>query len=85
MPVAKANAVIQGLARILVPINHTRGPRFRHDPATPALPLPTIAVASELAEMPAEKRGFALNQLKRGQNRLVAALREATRKIEGAM
>ena len=42
-----------------------------------AIPLPTIAIATDLAGMPAETRGFALNQLKRGQNRLVAALREA--------
>lgn len=85
VPAARANAVIQDLARILVPINHTRGPRFRHDPATPVLPLPTIAVATELAGMADPTRGFALNQLKRGQNRLVAALRDATRKVEGAM
>ena len=41
----KANRVIMKLARILVPINYTRGPRFRHDPATPIPALPTISIA----------------------------------------
>ncbi len=80
-----ASDTIQQLARILVPINHTRTARFRHDPATPMPPLPTIAAASELGEMPADKIGFAVNHLRRGQNRLVAALREATRKVEATL
>lgn len=74
-----ANAVIARLARILVPINYTRAPRFRHDPAVPIPPLPTVAVATELATMPLNKRGFAKVEFTRGQNRLVAALREAER------
>jgi N-acetylated-alpha-linked acidic dipeptidase len=78
-----ANGVIQRLARILVPINYTRAPRFRHDPATPVPPLPTIALATELKEYAPAKLGFAMTQLTRGQNRLVAALREAERLIAG--
>ena len=46
--VAEANEVIQGLARLLVPINYTREARFRHDPAYSGPPLPTLAVAAEL-------------------------------------
>lgn len=80
---AAANPVIQGLARILVPINYTREPRFTHDPAYTVPPLPTIAVAEDLASMPEERRGFAMTHLLRGQNRLVAALRAATRLVEG--
>ncbi|MBM3526112.1 MAG: M28 family peptidase, partial [Alphaproteobacteria bacterium] len=34
LPAARASDTIQALARILVPVNHTKGPRFRHDPAT---------------------------------------------------
>ncbi|MEM9900037.1 MAG: M28 family peptidase [Pseudomonadota bacterium] len=77
---AKANTIIQDLARILVPINFCREPRFRHDPAVTVPPLPTIATATELAQH-TETLGFAQNQLLRGQNRLVAALRHAKRHI----
>lgn len=81
---AAANAVIQGLARILVPLNFTREPRFRHDPAYTVPPLPAIAVAEDLAAHPPELRGFAEVQLLRGQNRLVAALRDATKLVTSA-
>jgi hypothetical protein len=80
-----ANRVIERLARILVPINYTRAPRFRHDPALPVPPLPTIAVATELDDYAGEHLGFALTQLTRGQNRLVAALRDARRLVEQAL
>jgi hypothetical protein len=76
-----ANDVAQGLARILVPINYTRAPRFKHDPAVPIPPLPTIVVATEIASMPKDKRGFAKVQATRGMNRLVAALRAAERRV----
>jgi hypothetical protein len=82
---AGANAVIQELARILVPINFAREARFRHDPALPIPPLPTIATATELDDFSGDQLGFALTQLTRGQNRLVGALREARRLVEEAM
>ena len=85
VPAARASDAIQALARILVPVNHTRAPRFRHDPATPIPPLPTIALAGELSAMPGDRIGFAVNTLRRGQNRVVAALREATRRTEAAL
>lgn len=77
---AKANTVIQDLARILVPINFCREARFRHDPAVTIPALPTIAVASDL-DTHADTLGFAQNHLVRGQNRLVSALRQAVRHI----
>jgi hypothetical protein len=77
-----ANAAIRDLARILVPINFTRGPRFQHDPALNVPQLPTIEPALRLSRHDAATLGFAKAQLMRGQNRLVAALREATRRIE---
>lgn len=80
IPEDKANKVIQDLARILVPINFCREARFRHDPAANIPALPTIATAMEL-DQHIETLGFARNQLLRGQNRLVAALRQATRHI----
>ena len=79
---AKANRVIQDLARILVPINFTREARFRHDPALTIPPLPTLATATELDHFDATTLGFALNQLTRGQNRVVAALRSAARHVD---
>jgi hypothetical protein len=82
---AKANPVIVGLARILVPLNFTREMRFRHDPAVPVPQLPALSAASEIAAMPKEKQGFARTQLTRGQNRVVAALRQATRMVEAVI
>ncbi|MFK4808715.1 M28 family peptidase [Devosia sp. ZW T5_3] len=79
VPEADANAAIQGLARILVPLNYTRGPRFTHDPALPVPGLPALSVATELASHAPETRGFARTQLIRGSNRTAAALRQASR------
>lgn len=79
---AAANTVIQDLARILVPINFTRVNRFRHDPALTIPPLPSIAAATELDKFDDGTIGFAKTQLVRGQNRLIAALRQAKRHIE---
>jgi hypothetical protein len=76
---AHANGVIQDLARILIPLNYTRGPRFTHDPALPVPGLPALSVASELSSYAPETIGFARTQLMRGANRTVAALRQATR------
>jgi hypothetical protein len=81
VPAAAANRVIQDLARILVPINFTREPRFRHDPALTVPPLPTIAVATELHRHDDTTRGFAETQLVRGQNRLISALNTARRHV----
>lgn len=75
-----ANQVIQDLARILVPINFTRVPRFHHDPALTIPALPSIAVAAEL-DSHADTLGFAKTQLVRGQNQLISALRQAKRHI----
>jgi hypothetical protein len=79
------NAALQGLSRILVPINYTREPRFRHDPAFTVPPLPTLAVAAELPGMSAELKRFGAVELMRGENRYVAAIRAATRLVEGAL
>ncbi|MET0528400.1 MAG: M28 family peptidase, partial [Microvirga sp.] len=85
VPTRSLNDVSQRLARILVPINHTREARFRHDPAFTVPPLPTIAVVGELADIEPERRGFALVQATRGQNRLVAALRDAERLVRSVL
>ena len=79
-----ANATIRDLARILIPINYTRLPRFQHDPALNVPPLPALAVAEELDRHGPDTIGFARTQLLRGQNRVVAALREAERLVRRA-
>jgi hypothetical protein len=81
IPAARANELAKRLARILVPINFTRTPRFAHDPAFTAPPLPGLAVAAELSGRSGPMLGFAKTQLMRAQNRYVAALREAVRLI----
>ena len=78
---SEANEVIQRLARVLVPVNHTNQPRFRHDPALPVLPLPAMAVAQELPEHGPDTIGFAQTQMVRGTNRVAAALRDAARLV----
>jgi len=47
--------------------------------------LPTLAVAPELPGMSVELRRFGEVELMRGQNRYVAAIRAATRLVEGAL
>lgn len=81
----RACAVIRALARILVPINFTRDGRFRHDPAVPVPPLPDLAPAADLAgQAPGshEARVIAAS-LVRGQNRLLAAVRQARAVLRG--
>jgi len=85
LPVTRKNAVLRDLSRTLVPINYTREARFRHDPAYTVPPLPTLAVAAEIAGMAPEMQRFAGVELMRGQNRYVAAIAAATRLVEGAM
>ena len=80
-----ANDAIRDLARILVPLNYTRLPRFRHDPALNVPPLPALAAAEELDRHGADTVGFATTQLLRGRNRVVAGLREAERRIRRAL
>ena len=80
-----ANGVIAGLARILVPLNFTREARFRHDPALPVPPLPTLSTATELDGFDAGTIGFATTQLMRGQNRVVSALRDARRWVDAVV
>ncbi|MBU8546646.1 MULTISPECIES: M28 family metallopeptidase [Roseomonadaceae] len=83
-PVAARNAAVQELSRILVPINYTREARFAHDPAYTVPPLPGLAVAAELATLEAALQKPAQVELLRGQNRFVAALRAATRRVQQA-
>jgi hypothetical protein len=85
-PVARRNAVLAELARILVPVNYTREPRFRHDPAYTVPRLPTLAVAAELPQFTdAHEQRCAQVELMRGQNRFLAAMEQARRLVEAAV
>lgn len=79
----QANEVIMRLARLLIPVNFTREPRFWHDPAVTIPPLPALAVAAELDRYQGDHLGFAKTHLTRAQNAYVATVRQATRLVRG--
>ena len=81
----RTNQAIRRLARLLVPVNYTRGPEFFHDPAETTPALPDLSPALQAAELSAWDRGFLATHLVRGQNRLVAALRDSRLTLEQAM
>lgn len=82
---ATANDVIKRLGRVLIPVNFTLEPRFMHDPAVVCPPLPTLQPALELGKLDADEIGFARTDLLRGQNRFLAAMRDARRIVDGAL
>jgi hypothetical protein len=67
--------------RRLVPLDYTRGTRYRRDIGLPAAPLTHLAVAVELDRYPPQALGFALTTLTRGQNHVVAAVEAAAEAI----
>ncbi|MEW5916653.1 MAG: M28 family peptidase, partial [Gemmatimonadota bacterium] len=75
LEVRRANRAQRRLARLLVPVNFTRGPEFFHDPAESTPALPDLFPAMALGTVSGDEIGFTLTHLTRGQNRLVAALR----------
>ena len=83
--VRRANHAVRRLARILVPVNYTRGPEFFHDAAESIPALPDLSPAMEMPGTPPNEVGFVRTHLTRGQNRLVAALRDAGRTVRDAM
>jgi len=78
----KANEIIKKLARILVPLNYARNPRFTHDPAVPIPQIPVLSLCEEFNEISEENHGFVKNQLVRGQNRVIDALDQASILLE---
>jgi len=76
-----ATATRLAVLRHLVPLDYTRGTRYRRDIGLPAAPLTHLAVAAELDRYPPAALGFALATLTRGQNHLVAAVEAATEAI----
>ena len=72
-----ANAARLGALRHLVPLDATRGTRFRRDFGLPAAPLTHLAVAAELDRYPPAALGFATTTLRRGLNHVLAAIEAA--------
>ena len=72
-----ANAARLGALRHLVPLDATRGTRFRRDFGLPAAPLTHLAVAAELDRYPPEALGFATTTLRRGLNHVLATIEAA--------
>jgi N-acetylated-alpha-linked acidic dipeptidase len=80
--VRRANHAIRRLARLLVPVNYTRGPAFFHDPAESIPALPDLHIALQFSGATPDEQGFYRTHLTRGQNRLVAAVRDARRAVQ---
>ena len=80
----KFNWVLRRLGRILIPINFTRTGRFRHDPARPVPPLPDLAPAERLGQLPPDSDLARVieTHLVRGRNRVRWALQEARELVE---
>ena len=70
---------------MLVPLNYTRGTRFRRDLGGHTSPLTPLSVAAELDRYPVSALGFAATQLRRGMNQVVAALDEARERVAAAL
>lgn len=81
--VKKINEQLLELGRNLITINFSRRGKFRHDPALDVPKLPDIAPATTLKSLTpgSHLHNVTINHLTRGQNRVVWALREATRTI----
>ena len=77
--------MLHEVSRLLVPLNYTRGTRFRRDLGGHTSPLTPLSVAAELDRYPVSALGFAATQLRRGVNQVVAALDEARERVAAAL
>ncbi|MCR9136546.1 MAG: M28 family peptidase [Alphaproteobacteria bacterium] len=82
---ARANDLLVRISRVLVPVNFARQSRFMQDPAYVCPPLPMLAIAKDMSNLPADQIGFAKTELIRGQNQYVAALTQTRQMIEEAL
>jgi len=77
--VADAAADLQvDLANELIPALYVEGSEYGHDPALPHDRLPYLQRAADLPDLTGRERRFAETSVRRGQNRLAHALRNAT-------
>jgi N-acetylated-alpha-linked acidic dipeptidase len=85
IPPAVTNDVLLKLSHLLVPLNYTRGTRWRRDVSVPAPPLTALGVATELDRYPPSALPFAQTHLKRGLNQVLAALTEARERVTAVL
>ncbi|MGD9903076.1 MAG: M28 family peptidase [Vicinamibacterales bacterium] len=77
----RLNATLRRVARLLVPLNYSRGERFDHDPALKLGPVPRLEAAASLATVPAELRPFVKVGLVRELNKVRATVRAVAREL----
>jgi N-acetylated-alpha-linked acidic dipeptidase len=80
-----ANDAMMRLARILVPLNFARMPRFSQDPAIACPALPALNAATVLGKSSGDVSQAAVVDLRRGANHYLAALRDAGTVIDGVL
>lgn len=85
--VRKANEIIRGLGRELVPINFSRAGKFRHDLAIDMPRLPDLAAAQLLSTLTPGTHAYqvTLTHLLRGQNRVVWTLQRARKLVQSML
>ncbi|MFT8246644.1 hypothetical protein [Roseomonas sp. BN140053] len=64
-----------------MPLDYTRGTRFRRDFGLPAPPLTHLALVAELDRYPSAALGFATTTLARGSSHVLAAIELAVEAI----
>jgi hypothetical protein len=74
-------ARLRRLARILVPIDYSRGERFDHDRAVKQGVVPRLELALHLAVAPADLRLFIQTGLVRERNKLCAMIRAGRQEL----
>lgn len=80
-----ANVALKGLSRILVPLDNATRSTFLHDKALPSPSLPMLSLADTFSNLSEEDRPFAIVDLQRSQNRVVAGLRSAAAVLQGVL
>jgi N-acetylated-alpha-linked acidic dipeptidase len=85
--VVSINRCIMALSRALVPMDHTLGDRFDHDPALalPAYPALTPLRESATSEVGSDEARFIAVAAQRGVNRVARAVRGANAAIDACL
>ena len=77
----RINAALRRIARLLVPLNYSKGERFDHDPALKLGVVPRLEPAASLPHAPAAMKPFAKVGLQREMNKVRATLRAVQREL----
>jgi hypothetical protein len=81
---ARANEIIKQVTRVLNTVLYTTRDRFHQDPAVLEEMLPGLAVAKLLSSADPDKADFARCQVVKQANRVIDALRRASKLLEDA-